>query len=288
MDFRELFELGQIGWYDAQATRESAQRLLRKRPVGGFIVRPSSQTGFLALSYRTGGMKCIHSLIAYCAHGYYFESRPEEQVFPSLRSLLLSCKFLAIEDYNATAGPSGVYTGLVPNGRHVDQRDASSSPRASNASRRGVSSHRSKSSGGKAPSTVLSGNKWPCGSTPSTPPSRYCPPPCLDESISELAVSPLECSSDDSLDWYEAGRLASSTSVSSLAPAEVTVSKDAMEWDALRGRWRPKPSSCPAAASPVKRCAAASDCNGRFIEIRHPHTRACAHKHVTLHLFPKK
>lgn len=60
-------DLGCFAWYRHEVNRETAVQILSDRPVGSFLVRPSSQPNCLALSHKTehdfGGVG--HMLLRY-------------------------------------------------------------------------------------------------------------------------------------------------------------------------------------------------------------------------------
>jgi hypothetical protein len=88
--------LDQVGWYQSQATRVSAEEFLMtpaRKVRGNFVVRPSSMAEALALSVVVENGTVAHSIIRRTPEGFVVKLDDEvSPAFPSVRELLESIK----------------------------------------------------------------------------------------------------------------------------------------------------------------------------------------------------
>ena len=74
-------DLSVYAWYNHDVNRDMAEMLLKDRPIGTFLVRPSSQNACLALSHKQPDYSVGHMLLRYwdtpLRRGYSKESEPE-------------------------------------------------------------------------------------------------------------------------------------------------------------------------------------------------------------------
>eukprot|EP01116_Phalansterium_solitarium_P020597 TRINITY_DN6124_c0_g1_i3.p1 TRINITY_DN6124_c0_g1~~TRINITY_DN6124_c0_g1_i3.p1 ORF type:complete len:267 (+),score=73.99 TRINITY_DN6124_c0_g1_i3:215-1015(+) len=94
MQFPE--ELVEKAWFDPNAKRETAERALKHRQIGSFLVRPSTKKDCLALTHKTKTGDIIHSLICRSPQGFHLQD--DENYYSSVSSLLRSLRFLVIDD----------------------------------------------------------------------------------------------------------------------------------------------------------------------------------------------
>ena len=85
-------EVAHVDWFHPELTREGAERYLRDKNVGDFVLRPSSKPNCYALSFQKKNRTIAHSLIEQAKEGYKL---PEESsCYPTLDALLKTFKFI--------------------------------------------------------------------------------------------------------------------------------------------------------------------------------------------------
>eukprot|EP01130_Rhizamoeba_saxonica_P001728 TRINITY_DN11588_c0_g1_i1.p1 TRINITY_DN11588_c0_g1~~TRINITY_DN11588_c0_g1_i1.p1 ORF type:complete len:542 (-),score=69.04 TRINITY_DN11588_c0_g1_i1:7-1608(-) len=95
-------------WFHKDTTRSEIHCVLEQATIGKFLIRPSSQTGCYALSYKDRD-KVRHQLIYSIFPGYSLKNDPNKsEVYESLSDLIESCSYL--NDY--LPAPSYDFDGI--------------------------------------------------------------------------------------------------------------------------------------------------------------------------------
>jgi len=94
-------------WFHKEATRDVSMTLLNNKPIGTFLIRPSSQAGSYAMSWVKNNGEVGHNLIYGLCPGYSLKQNPTGPTdrFWSLQKLVEGCDYLVspIEFSSTTA-----------------------------------------------------------------------------------------------------------------------------------------------------------------------------------------
>ncbi|EGG14858.1 hypothetical protein DFA_10731 [Cavenderia fasciculata] len=97
VDFNMKSEDLDQAWFHKEATRDVSLALLNSKPIGSFIIRPSSQAGSYAMSWVKSNGDIGHNLIYGLCPGYSLKQNPVSPTdrFWSLQALVEGCDYLS-------------------------------------------------------------------------------------------------------------------------------------------------------------------------------------------------
>ena len=82
--FQKLLAYKNQKWFHKSVTESVAQEILRSRPVGSFLVRPSNEHGRIAISFVNEGGNVIHHQIVPNDNGFLYNNK----LYPTMLDVL--------------------------------------------------------------------------------------------------------------------------------------------------------------------------------------------------------
>ena len=107
-------------WFDASLSRQTALQVLNGRPVGAFVVRPSSQAFALALSHMQGDNTVAHGIVhrwpkpGVASHRRGWSIESDLKTFSTLQALLNSLPLLHDKKAELAATGASEHYNYVP------------------------------------------------------------------------------------------------------------------------------------------------------------------------------